>query len=134
MPRQKRSDRELRDSRINVGLDPELRDAIETIAEAHQTTMSGAIFDILDNARGQIVKYARRLAASKRELQNLKDKIGSEYKEILEEMDRINEENKNLNVKTLDNDQQMYLLEIKDMSRRLKASLAKSIEQKMNMK
>jgi hypothetical protein len=120
-----------RDSRINVGLDPELREAIETIAEANQTTMSGVIFDILNDARDQILKYSRRLAASKRERENLREKIGAEYKEILEEIEKVDEDFSGLKVKALDSEQQMYLLEIKDMARRLKASLAKSISEKI---
>lgn len=120
-----------RDSRINVGLDPELREAIETIAEANQTTMSGVIFDILNDARDQILKYSRRIAASKRERENLREKIGAEYKEILEELEKVDEDFSGLKVKALDSEQQMYLLEIKDMARRLKASLAKSISEKI---
>ena len=129
MGRRKRA--ENRDSRINVGLDPELREAIETIANANQTTMSGVVFEILNDARDQILKYARRLAASQRERDNLRNKLGSEYKEILSELDKMDEEFRGLKVKALDGEQQMYLLEIKDMARRLKASLAKSISEKV---
>lgn len=131
MAQRKRTDKDLRDHRVNVGLDPELREAVEIIADAQQKTMSGVIYDILNDAREHMTRYARRLSASKREKENLKNKVGSEYKEILSGLDKIEKENNKLDIKTLDSEQQMYVLEIKDMSRRLKASLAKSISEKI---
>jgi phage-related tail protein len=107
-------------------LDPELREAIEVIAEAHQTTMSGIIFGILNDSRDQIRRYSSRLAAAKRERERLKKEVSEEYDRMLQKIETINNEVQNINYKTASDDQQMYINEIIDMSKKLKKSLEAS--------
>jgi len=89
MGKRKRTEKDLRDHRVNVGLDPELMEAIEIIADAQQKTMSGVVYDLLNDAREHMIRYSRRLAAAKRERENLKNKIGLEYNDLLAELEAI---------------------------------------------
>ena len=107
--------------RINVGLDAQLRDALQTIAGARGgAALSRTVFDILDRARPEILAHARALVAAERARAAQAEAEAAAIAALLGELDEAQRTVEAMRPKIFLPEQDIEILEIRRLVKKLK--------------